>query len=113
MKKKLFIRKITALVMLMLFALSITPKKVLHDLIADHQDQKCTIDHTHDANGQMATKQYHCQTDNLVVVSPFENSFFSAELIINSDYKIVNESLDKKIFSLKYNVVDLRGPPFC
>ena len=113
MAQKITIQKFIALLMLVLFAFSITPKKLLHDVVAGHRDTKCTLDHSHDANGQLTNAGYNCQTDNLVIESPFENSSSLIETFVAVIYAQQNEVSKNNFFSLKHFTVALRGPPAC
>jgi hypothetical protein len=67
--QKGFIRNVLAGLMVLLFAFSITPKIMLHDLVADHKDRPYAVNDSNtkeiDASG------FHCHYDNLVVESPF------------------------------------------
>ena len=99
--------------MLVLFAFSITPKKLLHDIVADHHDTKCTLDHSNDANGQLTNAGYNCQTDNLVIESPFENASLVIEIFIAIKYAPQNEFLTNGFIYSDHFVVGLRGPPAC
>jgi hypothetical protein len=54
--------------MLLLFSFCVTPKRVLHDLLANHRDAQ--------ACGQLPVQQiaasgFHCHIDDLVVMAPF------------------------------------------
>lgn len=113
MTKKIFIEKILALFLLVLFAFSITPKKLLHDVFADHIDSKCKLDHSHDLNGQITTSGYNCQTDNLVIESPFENVSFTVTLFVPCFYTQQNDSSIRNLFSSDHFIFGLRGPPAC
>lgn len=68
MKGRSIIQRILALVVLLLFTLSITPKKYLHDCIADHIDY-CSINLTDDPTVSQA--DFDCDCEDIVVSSPF------------------------------------------
>lgn len=110
MTKKTLIQRIIALFMLVLFAFSITPKKFLHDLVANHHDIKYSAGQT---NAQLSKTGFNCQTDNLVVESPFENTLSAPEIFVPSVYIHLNESLTKTFFSFNNIISALRGPPVC
>lgn len=66
-RKQWLSRGISA-VMMLLFALSITPKKILHDLLVDHQDDIAY----HLQSAPLIIKAgFHCDTENQVAESPF------------------------------------------
>jgi hypothetical protein len=66
---KLIMRRLSAGLLLVLFALSIMPKKTLHDALAHHQDLTFSLD---DANTPIFhASGFWCHCDNLVVEFPF------------------------------------------
>ncbi|HWJ25628.1 MAG TPA: hypothetical protein VNS32_03740 [Flavisolibacter sp.] len=69
LRKNNTIRKLLAIILLMLFAISAVPKAYFHDLIADHKDVSfCSEVH----KTPCAHKQgYNCHFDDLVVHQPF------------------------------------------
>lgn len=94
--------------MLLIFTFSITPKKYLHHLIADHTDY-CTT-----ASGEKATVTqwgYNCHYDDLVVSSPFVESTPSATFFIPAVYKIAPPPVYTFYFLRNNTTTDLRGPP--
>lgn len=110
MAKKLLIKKIIASFLLVLFAFSITPKKVLHDVLAHHCDIKLNAGQT---NAQISKTGFNCQTDNLVVESAFENAFSASEMRVPANFIQLNESLTDTFFSFSTIFPALRGPPVC
>lgn len=77
-----FIRKILAVVMLNVFAFSVTPKIILHNLVADHRDTPRSQNHSKDQ--QLSKTGFNCNCDNLVVESPFTDDQKSVQIIISS-----------------------------
>src|SRR5882757_5846499 len=63
-----FIKRFVALFLLGLFTLAITPKKTLHDLLANHTDNTSK---SNDEKVQLNTAGYNCKCDNLVAESTF------------------------------------------
>lgn len=110
-QKKLF-HKTTALLLLLLFALSITPKKVLHDAVANHIDTQATTGSFNYKVPLLSKASIHCPIDNLVVISPFENTLTATPTFIFSFCCIKNSKPQKSFHSAKYIIVGLRGPPF-
>ena len=108
--RKGFIRNVLAGLMVLLFAFSITPKIMLHDLIANHKDRPYAVNDSNtkeiDASG------FHCHYDNLVVESPFLDDCFPVG--------ITQLPAPEQLFSLAPNrfhfathfYFGLRGPPF-
>ena len=104
-------RRIISGVLLVLFAFSITPKKLLHDLVATHTDTKpgTFLSNTHTA--QIHKSGINCQVDQLIVESPFlelvihkvvtlpatENDFYPRRCYFSFFLPLINNSL--------------RGPP--
>jgi len=66
------IRQFLAGVLLIIFAFSITPKKALHDWLANHTDKTSTPLLGHGA--VISTAGFNCDCDNLVAESPFTGS---------------------------------------
>jgi hypothetical protein len=62
------IRRLLAALFLLLFAFCVTPKRFLHDLLANHRDTSMM----HGLPQQQVTASgFHCNVDDLVVVAPF------------------------------------------
>ncbi len=92
----------------MVFALSITPKRFLHEVFAKHSDSKSKKNH--DKPYQLINSGYNCDSDNLVA----ESTFLSGE----PDYEFhVFYTFPSYIFknspfsSLLRFYTSLRGPP--
>jgi hypothetical protein len=95
--------------MLLLFSLSITPRKYLHDVFAHHQDtvrlylkkQSTTIEQ----------KGFQCEQNNQVVEQPFVQTpvpFFAYPLPLVNDYRQDHYNSFIKLFLADQS---LRGPP--
>ena len=104
-------RRIISGVLLVLFTFSITPKKILHDLVAAHTDAKpgTFLSNTHTA--QIHKSGINCQVDQLIVESPFleiEVHALVPLLIPKNDFYQT-----RVCFSFFLTVLDndLRGPP--
>jgi len=95
--------------MLLLFAFSITPKLLLHDLVANHKDTP--LKSSSNKTQQFDVAGFNCGCDNLVVESPFVQNFIAAEILIPSFYsQHINPGI-KNFISVKQFYVGLRGPP--
>ncbi|MBX2922648.1 MAG: hypothetical protein KF746_10690 [Chitinophagaceae bacterium] len=95
--------------MVLILAFSITPKKFLHDLVADHTDN-ITIA-VNDGHDHIDHRGFNCNCDNLVATSPFteqhEGIQFHTPVRLN-DYFPVYVSGIKSII---HSFFALRGPP--
>jgi hypothetical protein len=104
-----YIRKILAAFMLIMFAFSITPKLLLHDLIANHRDTP--LKNSTDKNARIDVAGFNCSCDNLVVESPFVEDVISAGTAVPIFYAQHNESVINRINSVSQFYFRLRGPP--
>ena len=94
--------------MLMIFAMSVTPKRFLHNVFAKHIDSKS--EKNNNKPYQLTNSGYNCDCDNLVAESTFINdlpSFYFPVSASFSSYVVKNISFSSisAIFS------PLRGPP--
>ena len=106
--RHIVLRQLSAGLMLVLFAFCITPKKTLHDLIANHKDSPYALGGT---TQQIENAGFRCNCDNLVVESPFVVDFVPVEINIAATHTsyIVAADYDLSFFSHFY--FELRGPP--
>lgn len=105
-----FIQKRLALFLLVVFALSATPKPFFHELLAHHKDG--LVCNNHDKTKPCLHQQaYHCQFDDLVVTAPYLSS--SPELLlIKSSYVVQHESFSQSsLLTTAFRSLDSRGPP--
>ena len=109
MNKKLIIQRILASFLLGIFAFSITPKIILHNVVANHKDTPFASNS--EKKAQINKAGFNCNCDNLVVESPFTDQHEPFEIIINHFFL---PPIIKNINSVK-TVVQyypaLRGPP--
>jgi len=68
LNKTQIIRRFSAAFFLLLFSFCVTPKRFLHDLLANHQDTERT---THPPVQEIFASGFHCHIDDLVVMAPF------------------------------------------
>lgn len=108
MKNLSIIRKSLALVMLLIFTFSITPKKYLHDLIADHTDFYSF--HSGD-EATYSQKGFNCQCEDLVVSTPFIEASFELSLSTEVYRKEFTSSSYHFYFLQTNRTKDSRGPP--
>jgi hypothetical protein len=95
--------------MLLVFALGITPKKTLHDLIATHKDSP--FQSANSKSPQLDRAGFHCSYDSLVVESPFLDDFIPLELTHNISFRTENAERENNFISADYFYFPLRGPP--
>jgi hypothetical protein len=94
--------------LVLLFLFSITPKRYLHDLVADHKDS-CSYSHPKQAS--VSQKGVNCHADDLVVKSPFASAGSCCDVSlphIYADFSLNN------LVPVLYTCVeakDSRGPP--
>jgi len=105
------IRQFIALVMLVVFAFSITPQKSIHDLVAKHADPaKCSV-HNDAPIAQVENSSTHCSYDNLVVASPFIDFFTAIQIGPIAPIKPVNTAFTHFIINAAPSFLESRGPP--
>ncbi len=105
------IRSFIALLMLVVFAFSITSQKTIHDLVAKHTDKvRCDV-HKDLPIDQLENSTIHCSHENLVVASPFAD--FSFQIILTHPVIAVvrNTRILAFNFSAQNSTLDSRGPP--
>ncbi len=107
------IQKLVAGLLLVLFAFGITPKRTLHNLVADHRDGKVAVifhDHT---GTELSKAAFNCQCENLISESPFVTETYaftkaSPVYFTTYAYGAIDRPATTAIFSS-----GLRGPPVC
>jgi hypothetical protein len=103
------IRRLFAALFLLLFSFCVTPKRFLHDLLANHQDAKT---YSRIAVEQISASGFHCHVDDLVVVAPFLPDIQNPDtLILASSPARFLEPLSSFVFSCLADDRDTRGPP--
>lgn len=95
--------------MLALFTLSVTPKIVIHALVAHHTDSHLALGH--DQSDQYNKSGFHCNVDNLVVESPYLNYSISIHLQAPEAFPIHQIRADHQFHSYTDHIFGLRGPP--
>ena len=95
--------------MLLLFAFSITPKRLLHGLLANHKDTplKCSTN----ANEQVNVAGFNCGCDDLVVESPFLENPVVTEMTVPLIFFQHDNPGIKSFVSFNKFYFELRGPP--
>ncbi len=95
--------------MLLLFAISVTPKQLLHDVITGHKHSNATVEGI--VNVQNSKNSFQCSWQNDAIVSPF-----TGQPDFQHDGPVIPHSPFFNYYILKYYSADilfsfLRGPP--
>jgi len=102
------IRRFLAAFTLLLFCLCVTPKRVLHDLLANHRDTQAAM---HLPVEQLTPSGFHCHVEDLVVVAPFLPSVQTVNLLpFHEDAFCFAEPVCVFFFGYQSGPVN-RGPP--
>lgn len=109
MAQNSFIRQLLAGVLLLVFSFSITPKKFLHDAIANHKDKSAIV--TTGDIPQLSHSGFVCKCDNLVAESPFTDAVVSFDFVVQQDFSISPEIACYHFYSSPVVFSKLRGPP--
>lgn len=94
--------------MMLIFAFSITPKIILHDLVTDHKD---ISPHSPGNSVQVTKSGFHCDRESLVVVLPYLNYKVSIHLDIFKAFRIYQTGAGYQSYSCPHFIFGLRGPP--
>src|SRR6185295_12212949 len=108
----LTIKRSLAAFFLLLFSFCVTPKRFLHDLLANHRDAQALYSIPQQ---QVAASGFHCHIDDLVVVAPFLPDV-QPTTPVNLDNGPIHFSESASTFILaELSQADSRGPPasFC
>jgi len=104
-----YIRRIIAGFLFLLFGFSITPRKVLHDWIANHTDRIEQI--TKGNSLQAKINGFNCNCDSLVAVSPFTTTSSFIEFVAPAAFAEHKVLLHCSLYSTTLFYAELRGPP--
>jgi hypothetical protein len=112
LKRSTTIKHFSAAFLLLLFSFCITPKRILHDLLANHKDVQTT------ANlpiQQVAASGFHCHVEDLVVVEPFLPGIQTMDPVVLTSGPIYYAEPACYCVSLFISPEYGRGPPsaFC
>ena len=104
------IQRVLSSFLLVLFAFSITPKKVLHDLVANHRDthSKASQDNT---TTKIVKAGFNCNTEDLVVESPYIENSCTIELPEPSSLSLIFSERPVNFYYFHQLFAELRGPP--
>ena len=108
MLRPVYIKRFLSGLLLVIFALSITPKRFLHDVFAEHIDNR--QQKSNEAPNQLTNAGYNCDNDNLVAESNFihNQQIFSAPVLISFSAYIFHHISFTSVTGIYSS---LRGPP--
>ena len=95
--------------MILLFAFCVTPKKLLHDLIADHNDTPFSVGSS--SQQQFDYSGFRCNCDNLVVESPFITEVVALTTPVLFSYGNYSTPILQQAAKVHPFDIELRGPP--
>jgi hypothetical protein len=105
------IRKFIAGLFLVIFALGVTPKITLHNLVADHQDGRIKSNFSDPFSTQLSKSSFNCQVDNLISESPF----VAAEAVeiekTSTHFPTLLTPLSERVYAALHYSYGRRGPP--
>jgi hypothetical protein len=112
MNFSLTIRRSLAAFFLLLFSFCVTPKRFLHDLLANHRDAQTIFCISQE---QVMAKGFHCHIDDLVVIAPFLPGIQATEPVIPRTGTVYFSEPSYSIVLADLSKVGNRGPPasFC
>jgi hypothetical protein len=112
LKQSNTIRKISAAFFLLLFSFCITPKRFLHDILANHKDAQPFASVPLQ---QISQSGFRCQTDDLVVEAPFLPGIQANLQILSYATQLGFSEPIQTVFFEYLSDADGRGPPadFC
>ncbi len=106
-----FVRRRVSALLLVIFALSATPKQFLHDVFANHKDTPSTNSSDKFHHQKIGKAVIHCQLDDLVVEAPYI-SFNNNTEVFTPFVFIVSYSETYISFLSSFPIsFGLRGPP--
>jgi hypothetical protein len=108
LKHSSYIRRFTAVLFLLLFSFCITPKRFLHDMLANHRDMQSA--HCLPVE-QLTASGFHCHIDDLVVMAPFLPGIQTGNPVIFSSTSARFSEPLSSIYFLYCSHQDGRGPP--
>lgn len=107
------LKQFLALVMLVVFAFSITPQKSIHDLVAKHIDPTSCSVHKDLPIEQIEKAELHCTFDFQVATTPFVEYDFSIDIKAPIAAPAKDALFVVAPIAQLAIVSDSRGPPAC
>ena len=104
------IRRLAAGLLLVVFALGITPKRTIHNFVATHKD--ATAKAARQTQGEeLGRAGFNCQVDNLVCESPFTPDTEPFHIAAAEFYPVFESSFISAPYYSEHFSFGLRGPP--
>lgn len=94
--------------MLLVFAFANTPKRFLHNLVANHKD---TYSKKNDRKTEVSKSVFYCQWDNIVATSPFIVTDEKPEIRLVFTFISHQEKTSLSNLFPAHTYFKLRGPP--
>jgi hypothetical protein len=107
------IRSFLAGFLLVIFAIGITPKRTLHNIVANHTDGKAGTINLQLPGEQLSTSSFNCQCDNLIVESPFVAETYQYNIPFHYTFAAFTAKQVSGHYSSDRFSFCLRGPPAC
>jgi hypothetical protein len=108
MIQQTILRRFLSGALLVLFALSITPKKVLHDWIVCHNDG---VTHLQKTDAQLNKAGFNCNVQNLVAESPFLADHHNMEIAPLLTHTAPPATVLHQVYTTHCFFFQHRGPP--
>lgn len=103
------IRRLLSGLVLVIFAFSITPKKLLHDLVANHRDKNVAASSSNIT--KISPDGFLCKCDNLVAESPFTETAEAIEILPATSFAVQESTVPSRFYIATHFSFSLRGPP--
>jgi hypothetical protein len=95
------------------FAFGITPKRTLHNLVANHKDGKLNPSSHNGRTSDISRAAFNCQCDTLISESPFVSEPGTLCSLPETVYSFYLDKELGKHHPSELFCFDLRGPPAC
>ncbi len=105
------IRQLIALAMLVVFAFSITPQQVVHDIVAKHLDPTFCAVHKDVPVDQVENTKLHCTFDFQVATTAFVDFDFTLNLQAPATIDVQNAIYKEALLASILFLQSYRGPP--
>lgn len=109
MHKRPIIKYFLSSLLILVFAVAVTPKIVLHDLAAHHTDTFIKLSDVH--ADQINKSVFQCALDHLVAESPFIDDGCPIELSVPLFSFIDASAFFQTSYFSEHLIFGLRGPP--
>jgi len=103
------IKRFWAAIILLVFTISVTPKKYFHDLFSTHTDY--AFKHTTLGEKEFNAYKFNCGLENTIAVSPFLAEEPVALTIPLFFATPVSDKIESPLFQSEFDLCLRRGPP--